>query len=161
MSLGHIVQWLLNKLFNDYWTHCPMVIGHIVQWLLETLSNDYWTHCPMVIGHIVQWLLDKLSNKYRTESKVSKEYSTLGPPNIGQFNIPWTMFSRYIRYIKNWHIVQWLLDTLSNDYWTHCPMTIVQIFNLYWTESKVNSLFHGQCVQGIENWTKSVQKYRT
>ena len=25
------------------------------------------------------------------------------------------------------HIVQWLLDTLSNNYWTHCPITIGHI----------------------------------
>ena len=64
MSIGHIVQWLLDTLSNDYWTDCPLTIGHIVQWWLETLFIDYWTHCPTIIRHIVQWLLDTLSNDY-------------------------------------------------------------------------------------------------
>ena len=55
----------------------------------------------MIIGHIGQLLLDKLSNIYWTESKVSNEYLTLDPPNISQFNIPWTICPRYKTYVNN------------------------------------------------------------
>ena len=79
--------------------------------LLETLSNHYWTNCPM----------------------------TLGLPNIGQLNMPWTMCPKYTKlYIlsnDSWTIcpviigliAQILLDTLSNQYWTQCPMIISHI----------------------------------
>ena len=159
----------MKKILDILWqeqeilAYSDIVNGRIVQWLLDTLSNDYWTHCPMIIGHIVQWLLDKLSNIYRTESKVSKEYSTLGPPNIGQFYIPWskiykqgrfdTLFNDYWTHCSMTigHIVQWLLDTLSNnyrtwlldtlsnDYWKHCPMIIGHI--VQWLVDKLSNIY--------------------
>ena len=53
------------------------------------------------------------------------------------------------------HIFQWLLNTLSNDYGTKCPIYIGQnpkcLRNIQHLVHRilVNSIFHGQCVQDI------------
>jgi hypothetical protein len=93
-NIGHIMARTKKSclILTWFWTYCPMIIGHNVQRLLDILSNDYLTHFPMIIGYIVQWLCDKLLNIYLTESKVSMEYSTHGPSNIGK----WTICPRYI-----------------------------------------------------------------
>ena len=98
-KIWYIVQWFLNTLSSDCWTHFQIINGYIAQLLLDRLSNQYWTQCPMIIRHIDQCLLDKFQ-------------INIGQ-NIDQLNLPWTMRPRYTRF-----------NILSNEFWTHYPMTI-------------------------------------
>ena len=49
----------MDKLSSDCWTHFQIINGYIAQLLLDRLSNQYWTQCPMIIWQIDQCVLNK------------------------------------------------------------------------------------------------------
>ena len=116
-----------------------MIIGQIVQLL------------HIAIGQIIQYVLDRVQSVQWIFNTWSNKY----------WSIQYSMdnVSKIYKIYK-----QRRFDTLSNDYWKHCPMIIGQLvqwlldklFNIHRTESKVISLLHWQSVQGIENWTTKV-----